>query len=97
MPAMPLQPAVEAEGVRGGASGAAGRPDLGSLARGASPGMGGGGPMGMPMGAGAGAGGQGGDGKSKRIEGTEEALYTEDREWTEGIIGRRRNDGKDTK
>lgn len=54
-------------------------------------GMAGGG-MGMPMG---GAGqGQGGA-KSKGAQQDEEALYTEDREWTEAVIGnRRRQDNK---
>lgn len=43
---------------------------------------------GMPMG---GAGGQGqGAGKGKRVQTEGEALYTEERAWTEGVIGRRR-------
>ncbi|MCV7408305.1 hypothetical protein AWC05_04615 [Mycobacterium florentinum] len=47
-------------------------------------GMGGG----MPMG---GQGGQGqGAGKGKRVQTEDEALYTEERAWTEGVIGRRR-------
>jgi hypothetical protein len=28
-------------------------------------------------------------GKGKRIESEEESLYTEDRQWTEGVIGNR--------
>ncbi|NTY60704.1 PPE domain-containing protein [Mycolicibacterium sphagni] len=100
MPAMPLQPSVNAESALGGAPGA-GR-DGGAAGRipnaGAAPGGGG---MGMPMGApGAGAG-QGGDNKAKRAQGTEESLYSEDREWTEGVIGNRRrkdvSDGKESK
>ncbi|WP_373234375.1 type VII secretion system ESX-1 target EspB [Mycobacterium marinum] len=56
-------------------------------------GMAGGG-MGMPMG---GAGqGQGGA-KSKGAQQDEEALYTEDREWTEAVIGNRRRQGQDNK
>ena len=53
--------------------------------------------MGAP---GAGAG-QGGDGKGKRVQGTEESLYSEERPWTEGVIGNRRrkdvSDSKDSK
>jgi ESX-1 secreted protein B PE domain len=49
---------------------------------------GGGGGMGMPMGA---PGGQGQNaGKGKRVEQEGAALYTEDRAWTQGIIGQRR-------
>ncbi|WAC89694.1 PPE domain-containing protein [Mycobacterium sp. Aquia_213] len=45
--------------------------------------------MGMPMGAA--PAGQGHEaGKSKRVQQEGEALYTEDRAWTEGVIGRRR-------
>lgn len=51
-------------------------------------GAGAGGMGGMPMG---GAGGQGqGAGKAKRVQTEDAALYTEDRAWTEGVIGRRR-------
>ncbi|BCI92531.1 hypothetical protein NIIDMKKI_77370 [Mycobacterium kansasii] len=56
--------------------------------------MGGGG-MGMPMG----AHGQGqGSSKSKGAQQDDEALYTEDRAWTEAVIGnRRRQDSKESK
>lgn len=100
IPSMPMQPAVDA-GSAAGAAGANAARDIGNLGRaGAGAGMGGGG-MGMaPMAPGAGAG-QGGDNKSKRAAGTEEALYSEERPWTEGVIGNRRRkdstDGKDTK
>lgn len=48
-----------------------------------------GGAMGMPMGAA--PGGQGHEaGKAKRMQHDDRALYTEDRAWTEGLIGRRR-------
>ncbi|WAC90337.1 PPE domain-containing protein [Mycobacterium sp. Aquia_213] len=51
----------------------------------------GGGMGGMPMG---GQGGQGqGAGKGKRVPSEDGALYTEDRAWTEGVIGRRRAEG----
>ncbi|ORB85667.1 secretion protein EspB [Mycobacterium kansasii] len=60
----------------------------------AGSGMGGGG-MGMPMG----AHGQGqGSSKSKGAQQDDEALYTEDRAWTEAVIGnRRRQDSKESK
>jgi hypothetical protein len=92
---MPLQPPVAAEG----AGSAAGRGGLnvggaGALAGGAA--MGGRGGMGMaPM---AGQGGKGKDNKAKRAQQEEEALYAEDRPWTEAVIGnRRRKDGPDNK
>jgi hypothetical protein len=48
-----------------------------------------GGGMGMPMGAA--PSGQGHQaGKAKRMQHNDRALYTEDRAWTEGLIGRRR-------
>ena len=95
VPSMPLQPPVAAEG----AGSAAGRGGLnvggaGALAGGAA--MGGRGGMGMaPM---AGQGGKGEDSKAKRAQQDEEALYAEDRPWTEAVIGnRRRKDGPDNK
>jgi hypothetical protein len=100
VPSMPMQPAVDA-GAAAAPGGANAARELGNLGRaGAGPGMGGGG-MGMaPMAPGAGAG-QGGDNKSKRAAGTDESLYSEERPWTEGVIGNRRrkdsSDGKDTK
>ncbi|SOX53316.1 secretion protein EspB [Mycobacterium ahvazicum] len=48
-----------------------------------------GGGMGMPMGAAPANHGQEG-GKGKRVQHGDEAIYTEDRAWTEGVIGRRR-------
>lgn len=48
-----------------------------------------GGGMGIPMGAAPAGHGQEGT-KSKRVPHDGEALYTEDRAWTEGVIGRRR-------
>lgn len=71
--------------------------DVAGLAQGkagASSGMGGGG-MGMPMG---GHGQGGGSSKSKGAQQDDEALYTEDRAWTEAVIGnRRRQDSKESK
>jgi hypothetical protein len=85
VPSMPLQPSAEGEaGSRpsGAAPGAAG---LGRGVPGLGGAMGGGGPMGgMPM------GGQGDKGAGKgKAQGEQESLYTEDREWTEGVIGNR--------
>ena len=45
-------------------------------------------PGGMPMAPGAGKGEN--EGKGKRVQGEDDALYVEDRAWTEGVIGRRR-------
>ncbi|OBG61131.1 hypothetical protein [Mycobacterium sp. E3339] len=87
VPSMPLQPAVDAE--------AASRP--------AGAGPGGGGPgRAMPAVAGAAGGGMGGgmapmggpgqnqnQGKGKRVQSEDESLYTEERAWTEGVIGNR--------
>jgi hypothetical protein len=94
-PSMPLQPPVAAEGA--GSAAGRGGPNLGgagALAGGAA--MGGRGGMGMaPM---AGQGGKGEDSKAKRAQQDEEALYAEDRPWTEAVIGnRRRKDGPDNK
>ena len=75
------------------AAGAAAGPTGGGTAGGAAGGMGG-----MPMG---GAGhGQGGGKEKKRTPGLapDEDLYTEDRPWTEAVIGnRRRKDVQDNK
>ena len=97
VPSMPLQPPVAAEGA-GSAAGRSG-PNLagaGAGAMGAGAAMGGRGGMGMaPM---AGQGGKGEDSKAKRAQQDEEALYAEDRPWTEAVIGnRRRKDGPDNK
>ncbi|BBZ46742.1 PPE domain-containing protein [Mycobacterium parmense] len=84
-PPMPLQPSLESDAAARAA--AAGR-DAASLGRGV-PGAGGamGGGMGMPMAPG--AAGQGQSGKGKRSQSDEEALYTEERPWTEAVIGNR--------
>jgi hypothetical protein len=97
VPSMPLQPPVAAEGA--GSSAGRGGPNLagaGAGAMGAGAAMGGRGGMGMaPM---AGQGGKGEDSKAKRAQQDEEALYAEDRPWTEAVIGnRRRKDGPDNK
>jgi ESX-1 secreted protein B PE domain len=88
VPSMPLQPSVDAGAARPGtmAPAAAG---LGRGIPGVTGAMGGGG-MGMaPMGA---PGTQGQDpAKSKRAQQDVESLYTEERPWTEGVIGRRRS------
>ncbi|WP_276075017.1 hypothetical protein [Mycobacterium szulgai] len=94
MPSMPMAPAtgIDGESVRPASAG-----DIGGVGAGKAPtgsGMGGGG-MGMPMG---GHGQGGGGSKSKGATGDDEALYTEDREWTEAVIGqRRRQDSKESK
>jgi hypothetical protein len=87
----PLQPWGD-DGATAKAAGAGPGAGPGALGRGvpAAGGMGGG----MGGGAPAQAGDKGG--KGKRVQGDEEALYTEDRAWTEGVIGRRRSkDGSD--
>ncbi|MCV7122291.1 secretion protein EspB, partial [Mycobacterium lacus] len=93
-PSMPLAPAtgIDGESVRPAAAG-----DIAGAGQGragAGGGMGAGG-MGMPMGAhGQGQGGS----KSKGAQQDDEALYTEDRAWTEAVIGnRRRQDSKESK
>jgi hypothetical protein len=53
----------------------------------------GGGMGGVPMG---GHGAGQGQAKAKRISGEDKSVYTENRAWTEGIIGRRRAKDKDT-
>ncbi|MEE3066969.1 MAG: hypothetical protein VYA67_24055 [Actinomycetota bacterium] len=71
-----------------GAGGGIPVPSAYAKLNGAGVGMSGGMGGGMPMG---GAGGQGqGAGKGKRVQSEDQALYTEDRAWTEGVIGRRR-------
>ncbi len=87
VPSMPLQPAVDSEAASrpaGAAPGAAaaGRPTPGAGAA-AGGGMGGG--M-APMG---GAGQGQNQGKGKRVQSDDESLYTEERAWTEGVIGNR--------
>ncbi|OMC55798.1 hypothetical protein A5747_00265 [Mycobacterium sp. IS-836] len=85
MPSVPLEPAADAE--------AAPRP-AGAAPGGAGPGRampGGGGAMGGGMGGMAPmAPGQGqNQGKGKRMESEDKSLYTEERPWTEGVIGNR--------
>ncbi len=91
--AMPLAPATgSAESVRPAGAGELGGVGQGKAAGGT--GMGGGG-MGMPMG---GAGQGKGGSKSKGAQQDDEALYTEDRAWTEAVVGnRRRQDSKESK
>jgi len=82
-PSTPLQPPFDAEAAR--AAGAA----AGAGAGRGVPGVGGatgGGMGGMPMGGGPG-GGQSAEKESKRKQGDDEEIYTEDRPWTESIIG----------
>ncbi len=91
VPPMPLQPSVDAESAR-----PAGAAPGGAAAPGRIPGvggaMGGGGMGGMAP--------QGGQGqntsKGKRMEGEDDALYTEDRSWTEGVVGNRPRKGAGT-
>lgn len=87
MPKMPLGAAAGAGGT-GPAGAAAGKTGLDAVISG-SAGRGGAGAGGMPMGGA--PGGQGKEGKQgKRVGSDEEALYTEERAWTGGVIGRRR-------
>jgi hypothetical protein len=90
MPKMPLQPSGEGEASSRPAAAAPGAATAG-LGKGL-PGAGAGGGMGggMPMG---GHGDKGG-GKGKRVQGADEdSLYTEERPWTEGVIGNRPRKG----
>ncbi|KLO34925.1 hypothetical protein ABW17_25025 [Mycobacterium nebraskense] len=89
VPSMPLQPAVDAESPSRPAGAAAGFAGPGRGMPSTSGGLGGGmgaAPMGAP-----GAQGQQ-NGKGKRAQQDQESLYTEQRPWTEGVIGRRRRD-----
>ena len=94
MPKMPLQGAGggEASARPAAAAPGAGTAGLGKGLPGAG-GMGGGMGGGMPM------GGQGKDqGKGKRVQGADDdALYTEERAWTEGVIGNRPRKGASDK
>jgi ESX-1 secreted protein B PE domain len=95
MPRMPLQPATGGDAApRPAAAGpGAGTAGLGKAQPGAG-GMGGG-MGGMPMG---GQGGKGGEGKGKRVQGEDDdSLYTEERAWTEGVIGNRPRKGPSEK
>jgi ESX-1 secreted protein B PE domain len=87
MPSAPLQPASDAgaatsPAAAGSGAGAAGRgmPNVaGAMGGGAGGGM-------APMGGGQ---GQQDGSKGKRVQSEDESLYTEDRQWTEGVIGNR--------
>jgi hypothetical protein len=81
---MPLQPAIDPDAAARAAAASrdAAGPGRGMGGAGAG-GMGGG----MPMGGAPGGKGKD-DGQGKRTQQDEESLYTEDRAWTEGIIGR---------
>jgi hypothetical protein len=97
VPNSPLQPAAGAHSVASSPSGAA----AGTVPVGAAGAAGGAGMGGMPMG-GHGMGGQGQQGKERRRTpglSPDEELYIEDREHTEGIIGRRprRKDQQESK
>lgn len=91
VPSMPLGPATPGEGSLGagapgsGAGAGAGAGAGRGIPAGAMGGMGG-----APMGGAPGAGGKGQqEGKGKRGPQEDEALYTEDRAWTEAVIGNR--------
>jgi len=87
VPSMPLKSPFSPESSSPSVGAAAAR-DVAGLGRAFPGGAMGGGGMGMPpMGGGRGAGQ--GENKGKRAQGNDESLYTEDRWWTEGIIGRR--------
>jgi hypothetical protein len=94
MPKMPLQPATAGDAAPRPAAAAPGlaTEGLGKGLPGAG-GTGGGGMGGMPMG---GQGGKG-DAKGKRVESEDESLYTEERAWTEGVIGNRPRKGPSEK
>jgi hypothetical protein len=90
MPKMPLQPATGGDAAPGPAAAAPGAATAG-LGKGL-PGAGGagGGMGGMPMG---GQGCKGDSSKGKRVQSEDESLYTEERAWTEGVIGNRPRKG----
>jgi hypothetical protein len=87
VPKMPLSPAASAETVAP-APAAAAAPGPTSSAAHPTTGMGGMG--GMPMGAHGGGQGQGKEKKRSAALSPDEELYTEDRPWTEAVIGNRR-------
>jgi hypothetical protein len=91
-PAMPLQPSVDAEAASRPAAAGPGGASLGRGIPGTGGAMGGGMGGGMaPMAPGAGQGQNAG--KGKRMEEDDDALYVEDRSWTEGVIGNRPRKG----
>ncbi|MEZ0353965.1 hypothetical protein [Mycobacterium sp. pR1184] len=84
VPGTPLQTwGEDGATARAAAAGAAAGPGM------AGRGVPGAGAMGGGMGGAPAAGGDKGTGKAKRVQGDEEALYTEQRSWTEGVIGLR--------
>lgn len=92
MPKMPLQPSTGAGGDAAPRPASA-APGAATAGLGKLPGAGGagGGMGGMPMG---GQGGKGDSKEGKRVQGAEDdALYTEERAWTEGVIGNRPRKG----
>jgi hypothetical protein len=94
IPSMPLPPSADGEASSRPAAAVPGAATAG-LGKGL-PGTGGmgGGMGGMPMG---GQGGKG-DAKSKRVQGSDDdSLYTEERAWTEGVIGNRPRKGPSEK
>jgi hypothetical protein len=89
LPSMPLRSLGDAESgsrTAGAAAAGAGGPKVPAAY--AALGRGGGGGAGMPTG-GAGAGQGQNNGKGKRPQQGDQALYTEDRAWTAGVIGNR--------
>ncbi|MGD1172716.1 PPE domain-containing protein [Mycobacterium seoulense] len=90
VPSMPLQPPMDAEAASRSVGAAAGPTGPGRGIPSATAGLGAGGMGAAPMGA-PGAQGQH-NAKGKRATQDQECLYTEQRPWTEGVIGRRRRD-----
>ncbi|MGD1344851.1 PPE domain-containing protein [Mycobacterium seoulense] len=87
VPGMPLQPAVDSEAASRPAGAAPGAAGPGRAMPGAAAAAGGGMGGGMaPMG---GAGQGQNQGKGKRVQSDDDSLYTEERPWTEGVIGNR--------
>src|SRR5262249_53452282 len=83
-PSAPLKAPYYGASSPGPAANGATGPGLGAPGPGASGAMGGGGMGAAPMG----AQGDRGAGKGKRLGQDDGAIYTENRAWTEGIIGR---------
>ncbi|BBY03388.1 EspB family ESX-1 secretion system-associated protein [Mycobacterium seoulense] len=87
VPGMPLQPAVDSEAASRPAGAGPGAAGPGRAMPGAAAAAGGGMGGGMaPMG---GAGQGQNQGKGKRVQSDDDSLYTEERPWTEGVIGNR--------
>ncbi|MGF2943964.1 PPE domain-containing protein [Mycobacterium sp. Lab-001] len=85
VPSMPLAPPMDPDAAARAAAAAREAASMGRGLPGAGGAMGGG--MGMPMAPG--AAGQGQNSKGKHAKPDEESLYTEDRPWTEAVIGNR--------